>query len=119
MFGDRLKIALENKDISQSQLAKQLGFTSAAVNRWCQNITEPDAKMLVSIANFLEVSTDFLLGNDNILKKYDKELLEKLSLKNALIGAGFMQENEDLTNAQLKRLMKFIKNNKEFIKFDE
>ena len=41
---------------------------------------------------------------------------EKEILKHSLISAGYMKENEDLSDEELDKLMKFIKNNKEFIK---
>lgn len=116
MFGERLKIALQNKKLSQVDLSKELGFTSAAINRWCQNITQPDNPTIVKIAQYLGVSTDFLLGNDKESNTKDEILREKLALKKALVNAGYMKDDEDLTDEELERLMKFVKNNKDFIK---
>lgn len=119
MFGERLTNVLQDKEISQITLSQKLGVTQQAVNRWCKNKTEPDNNMIVKIAQYLDISTDYLLGNDKKTSKYEEELKEKLLLKKTLIDAGFMKENEDLTNKQFERLMKFIKNNKEFIKYNE
>lgn len=116
LFSERLKNALEERNITQVELAKELGFTSAAVNRWCQNITEPDNKTLVDIAKYLKVSTDFLLGNDEILNKDDEALKEKIALTHILIKAGYLNESEQLPNDELDRLMNFVRNNKDFIK---
>lgn len=116
MFSERLKIALEDREITQVQLAQELGFTSAAINRWCQKITQPDNETIVKIARFLKVSTDYLLGNDDILNESDERLKEKEALKNALIDAGYMKKDEDLTNEELNKLMEFVKTNKKYIK---
>jgi len=80
MLGERLQSILDDKDISQTTLAKELEITQQAVNRWCHNITEPDNKTIVDIANFLGVTTDYLLGNDmkDNLKMQDKENQEIL-----------------------------------------
>lgn len=117
MFGERLKNILQDSDISQLKLAQELGYTQQAVNRWCNSITEPDNKTIVDIAKYLNVSTDYLLGNDstsnNIL---ENELKEKETLKNLLIKNGYMKDNEDLSDDELDKLMKFLNANKEFIK---
>ena len=97
-------------------MAKELELSSQAINRWCQNITQPDNETIVKIANILNVSTDFLLGNDKDCSKEDTALKEKLILKKALVDAGYMKENEDLSKEELERLMKFVRNNKDFIK---
>lgn len=61
MFGERLKKILESKNISQMQFAKELGLTPPAINRWCNNVTQPDYDTLVTIAEKLNVSIDYLL----------------------------------------------------------
>jgi len=116
MFSERLKLALQERNVSQVELATELGFTSAAINRWCQNLTQPDNKTIVAIAKYLGVSTDFLLGNDVDKNPDEKDIYEKEALKNALVKAGYMKNGEDLSKDELERLMKFVKNNKEFIK---
>lgn len=117
MFSERLKLALENSNISQVRLAQELELTGPAVNRWCNNVTEPDNKTIVKIANILGVSTDYLLGNDvKPNTELEKELKEKESLKQLLIKNGYMKKGEDLSNEELERLIKFINTNKEFIK---
>lgn len=117
MFGERLKNVLQDKDISQLKLAQELGFTQQAINRWCNNITEPDNKTIVAIAKYLNISTDYLLGNDiKINTELEKELKEKETLKQLLIKNGYMKDNEDLSNEELDRLMKFLNANKNFIR---
>ncbi len=116
MFGERLKIALENCDMSQVRLAQELELTSPAINRWCNNVTQPDNETIVKIAKILNVSTDFLLGNDKKTSKYEQELKEIETLKQLLIKNGYMSPGEDLTKKELDKLMKFVNANKEFLK---
>ncbi len=117
MFGERLKNILQDNDISQIKLAQDLGYTPQAVNRWCNNITEPDNKTIVTVAKYLNISTDYLLGNDSCSdSNLENRLKEKETLKKLLIKNGYMESNEDLTNEELKKLMNFINANKEFIK---
>lgn len=97
MFGNRLKSILQDSDITQLKLAQELGYTPQAVNRWCNNITEPDNKTIVNIAKYLNVSTDYLLCNDVILSKNEEKLREIETLKRLLIKSGYMNANDDLT----------------------
>lgn len=116
MFSERLRNTLIFKNISQAELAQNLGFTSAAINRWCQGVTQPDTETIVRIAKYLNVSTDFLLGNDANCSESENEIKEKIVLRNTLIKAGYMKSDEDLSEKELKKLMEFIKTNKNFIK---
>ena len=116
MFGERLKNVLQDKDISQLKLAQELGYTQQAVNRWCNNITEPDNKTIVAIAKYLNISTDYLLGNGQQLTEYEQELKELSVLQKLLIENGFMRADEDLTKKELKKIMDFLKVNKDFLK---
>lgn len=116
MFGERLKSILQDREISQTKLADILNTTSQCVNRWCNNITQPDNDTIVEIAQFLGVSTDFLLGNDTVLSDYEQELREIEILKKLLIKVGYMTDDEDLSKKELENLMKMAKNNKDFIR---
>ena len=52
------------KNITQAELAAVLEVSPAAVGLWEQGRRQPDSDMLVKIANFFGVSTDYLLGNN-------------------------------------------------------
>lgn len=78
----------------------------------------PYSDMLIKLANFFEVSVDYLLGNEKT-SNIDKELKEQEILKKALQKSGFMEKDEDLTDEELDRLMKFVNANKEFLKGDK
>lgn len=116
MFSERLRFILEERQIKQLYLARHLNVTQQAVNRWCQGITTPDYTTLKEMANYLEVSIDYLLGNDKNVSNQDRIMKEKEALRNALISIGYMKDGEDLSNDELEKLMKFVKNNKDFIK---
>lgn len=55
----QLRIA---KGINQVELAKKLGVTKQCVSNWENDNILPSIEMLIKIANFFGVSTDFLLG---------------------------------------------------------
>ena len=117
MFQQRLNELLKINNMFKSDLGKNIGYTPQAVSKWCRGENEPDFKTLVMIANFFNVSTDYLLGNDSkTTKDFSIKNIEQESLKKALQKAGYMKSTEDLTDEELDKLMKFVVNNKDFLK---
>ena len=53
------------KNWSQVQLAKKLSVSKQTISNWENNNIQPSVEMLVKIARTFNVSTDFLLGEDN------------------------------------------------------
>lgn len=91
MFGERLRMLRTEKGLTMQQMAEMLGITTGAWAKYERNEAEPTFDNLVKIANFFNVSTDFLLGrtnvrNDNAVntEKGDKNTV--LGLKNIMIG---------------------------------
>ena len=64
-FGLRLKQLREKHNLSQSQVAKRLGITIAAISSYENNISHPSVNVLAELALLYRVSTDYLLGLDN------------------------------------------------------
>lgn len=59
------KIILElrkQKNVTQEDLAAELGVTAAAVSKWEHGNTLPDILMLSALADYFDVTTDTLLG---------------------------------------------------------
>ena len=53
--------------LTQRELAEQIGVKNYTVANWEQNRTEPSIKDLIDLANFFEVSVDYLIGRENEL----------------------------------------------------
>ena len=62
-FGQRLIEARENKKMNQKQLAEALGITPTRLNYWEKDKRQPDVSMIQALAETLEVSADYLIGN--------------------------------------------------------
>ena len=75
---ERIRDLCKSRDISQTNLAQELGIDKSTLSRF---LTEKTNKLscdcLVAIAGYFGVSTDFLLGLTNIAarKNYDIEAL--------------------------------------------
>lgn len=64
MFGEKLRELRINATLSQEQLAEILDISQQAVGLWERNKNLPSKKLLLKIAEYFNVTTDFLL-NDN------------------------------------------------------
>ena len=62
MLGEQIKKLRMNKGMSQVQLADKLNVTKQSVSNWENENIMPSVDMLIKIANFFNVSTDYLLG---------------------------------------------------------
>lgn len=62
-FDDMLRDLLEEHDITQSRLAKELNIAQSTIANYIRNEHEPDFAMLKKFASYFHVSTDYLLGH--------------------------------------------------------
>ena len=64
MIADRIKYLREQKQLTQTELAKLLGITRSSVNAWEMGISVPSTQYVVELAVIFQVSTDYLLNVD-------------------------------------------------------
>lgn len=62
MFHSILRQLRTFRNLSQVQLAEKLSVTKQSVSNWENNNIQPSIDMLVKIAKYFSVSTDYLLG---------------------------------------------------------
>ncbi len=62
---ERIKELRQEKNLSQSVLAQKIGVSQKAIDYWERGINEPKATYIVRLADFFDVSTDYLLGREN------------------------------------------------------
>ncbi len=62
IFGETLRTLRLSEQLSQESLGKKLGVCNQTVSFWEIGKREPDLDMLVKIAEYFQVSTDYLLG---------------------------------------------------------
>jgi len=65
MVADRIKALREDAELTQSDLAKQLGITRSSVNAWEMGISVPSTQYIVELSQIFKVSTDYLLCVDH------------------------------------------------------
>ncbi len=65
-FGRVLKELRIEKGLSQRRMGELLGFCNQTVSFWESGQREPDLDTLIRVAEFFDVSIDYLLGKKNI-----------------------------------------------------
>lgn len=65
MFGDQIKTLRKSHNFNQVQLAQKLGVSKQTVSNWENNNILPSIEMLIKIARYFSVSTDYLLELDD------------------------------------------------------
>ncbi|MCB6415370.1 helix-turn-helix domain-containing protein [Faecalimonas umbilicata] len=64
MFGEIIKTLRLSYNLSQVQLAGELSVSKQTISNWENNNILPSIEMLIKIARFFSVSTDYLLELD-------------------------------------------------------
>lgn len=81
MIGDILKELREDKGLTQEDLAAILKISRTSISMYESNTNEPSLTTLVAIADFFNVSTDYLLRRtkDTTFNAYsvDKDILKR------------------------------------------
>ena len=74
----------KKKNVTQEDLASDLGVTAAAVSKWENGYTLPDVLMLCALADYFNVSADELLGR-SIRRKQAIVVAEKEALGRKIV----------------------------------
>jgi len=102
-FGERLVYARNKKGLNQTQLAKLIGVRPNIISRWENGKQKPymSAKIQILI-KALEVSEDWLLGNDKFRMSQQDIRLTKEQQQ-------FVADNEGLINYMYTKKFRFLK----------
>lgn len=64
-IAERLKELRQENGLSQSALAQKIGVSQKAIDYWERGVNEPKATYIVKLADFFDVTTDYILGREN------------------------------------------------------
>lgn len=87
-FGERLKRLRKERDITQGQLAEVIGVVPSAVGKY-ERIPQsyPSVEALIKIADYFNVSTDYLLRGVQIAPSVEN------NLNRQMLNSSFVQAN--------------------------
>lgn len=79
-IGDVIRTYRKKAGLTQEEMAKRLGVTAPAVNKWENNNTLPDIALLAPISRLLGITTDILLGfQENLTTEEISAFIRKMN----------------------------------------
>lgn len=112
MFGRKLKELRLEKNINQSELGKIIGISPSTVGMYEREQRFPDKDILLKIADYFEVTVDYLLGrtDEKIPKPKLDESIKTISAKKININEDLPDEAYDKINEYIKMVEMMYKN---------
>jgi transcriptional regulator with XRE-family HTH domain len=95
-FSDRLKELRKEKNLTQEDLAKILEISRSTIAGYETERKEPDYETLKKIADFFNVSIDYLLGRTDVRSPLDKITKAVLDDPELLEFWNTLKDREDL-----------------------
>lgn len=99
-IGNKIVQLRKQKGMGRDDLGKAVGTSGAIIGRYERDEMNPSVDMAAKIADALEVSLDYLVGNTGALVK-DKKMVYRLELLEKI--------NDDDRNTILKVVDSFLK----------
>lgn len=104
-FSERLKNLRNQAQLTQVYVAEKLGISQPAYASWERGIKKPTQENLVKIAQILNVSVDYLVGNSDVKENN----LDNIELLFRMNSKGLTEEEKEIFK---KELIEFIKERK-------
>lgn len=109
--GNRISELRNKRNLTQDGLANRVGISRAALSHYEKDRREPDYDTLVKLADFFDVTTDFLLGHDKDVDKEEKRrdaIMNKIATEFPDIDLMF-KDIADWTAEDFEELYDYIK----------
>jgi len=94
MIGNRLKQLRRSKRMTQEELAKIVSVSASSIQKWEQDIADPNTGTLIKIAETFNCSLDYLFGFQD-----DKRTTETFVL---------LEKIESLDKHQIEEVSRFV-----------
>ncbi len=82
IFSERIKELRKNNNVTQGELAEEIGITATGVSYWESGKAMPNSETLQRLAKYFNVSIDYLTGNDYSRDNDDEILFRKIGKVN-------------------------------------
>ena len=100
MFNIRLKELRNQKNMTQDELGKVLNVSGKTIGTWERDSRQPNIETINTLANYFNVSTDYLLGRkENSKTKNDDKQVD-------LTGIGQKEDEEKIFSYEGKEIPK-------------
>ncbi len=107
MLSKRLREVRDEKEITQQEVADYLGITRPAYTAYETGNRQPDFDTLTKLANYFNVTTDWLLGRTNA------RAYPYIQAPHIEGDTPITEESLNIIEAELKKIREELKRNKE------
>jgi len=83
----RIEDLIEFTDLTLTQIEKDCGFSKSSMRKWSDNF--PSADKVIKVAQYLNVSTDYLFGLTDYKNVTDQALIKSSTLDSAFEGLSY------------------------------
>jgi putative transcriptional regulator len=111
-FSERLKTLRKQAQLTQVDVAERLGISQPAYASWERGLKKPTQENLVKIAQILNVSVDYLVGNSD----YTEDKLDNIELLFRMNSKGLTDEEKKVFK---KELIEFMEERKKVFEEDK
>ena len=102
-FSERLKELRKQAHLTQVELAKRLGIGQSSYADWERGKKNPTQENLIKLAQILNVSVDYLVGNSD--EENTNKELEDIELLFRMNSKGLTDEEKELFKKELIEFM--------------
>lgn len=106
-FSERLKDLRKQAGLTQVDVAEKLGISQPAYASWERGVKKPTQDNLVKIAQILNASVDYLVGNSE--ERIDE--LDNIELLFRMNSKGLTEEEKEIFKKELIEFMEERKKN--------
>ncbi|OZV13554.1 hypothetical protein CIW83_03130 [Tissierella sp. P1] len=110
MIGKRIKTLRNERNLLQKDLAEQLNLSQQTISLYESEKRQPDYQILQSIADFFNVSVDYLLGRTDIKDSFILSVKEdetKFGIHNKIVDE--IEKLSPESQEELKKLIELYK----------
>ena len=101
MIYTRIKELCVEKHITINRLESELGMSPASISKWRHSVS-PTVEKLLKVANYFEVSLDYLVGLSNVQSSAEKILKDQDAVT-------LQRVSEKLSDRDRVRMMQLLK----------
>ena len=104
MFKDKLRQLRKQQEFTQTEISNYLKIDQTTYSRYETGTTEPDIATIKKLANFFDVSIDYLLENDRTISDTD----EIVDFNNFILNGRYTINSKFLTDKERQILNKIV-----------
>lgn len=103
IFVKNLNEMMRKRGISQADIVRELGVTSASVSNWCTGVKYPRIDVMQKLADLLGIGLGELIAEDGLRSVEDRDRLEALH-QNPRLGLLFDRQR-DMSESDIEMML--------------